>query len=69
VRTVFKTEKRKRVKVWVDEALVKRAKELLGTRTDTETIHEALKRLIEMEECWRLASTSSRGTLHGGTHD
>ncbi len=45
---------RVRKNYWLDTDLLNRAREALGTASETETVNEALKRVVEGEELARL---------------
>ena len=49
---------------WLDSELLSRARELLGTKSETDTVSEALKRVIEGEELVRQLS-KGRGAFPG----
>ena len=49
----------------IDEDLLHQAQRVLGTRTETETVAEALKAVVVDEEAWEaMARTAGRGRGH-----
>ena len=56
----------KRKSFFVDERTLRRAKKLLGTSTDADTIRLSMERIVEMEEFWKFMSESA-GTLPPGS--
>ena len=49
-----------RKKVWVDEYLLDELKDLLGLDGDAESVHEAVTRIIELEETIMLLAEMGR---------
>ncbi|HLB02031.1 MAG TPA: hypothetical protein VJM77_02725 [Nitrospiria bacterium] len=47
---------------FVEPHMIKRAKRLLGLRTDAEVIRESIERVVEMEEFWRFMD-KTKGSL------
>jgi hypothetical protein len=58
--------KLKRKSFLVDPSLLKRAKRVLGVRTEAEVVRLCLERVVEMEEFWRFMD-KSRGTVKPGS--
>ena len=56
----------KRKSFFVDERTLRRAKKLLGTATDADTVRLAMERVVEMEEFWSFMA-KSRGALPPGS--
>lgn len=55
----------KRKNLNVDEEMLRRAQRVLGTRTETETVAEALKAVVVDDEAWEaMARTAGRGRGH-----
>ncbi len=51
---------------FVEPRKIKRAKRLLGLRTDAEVIRESIERVVEMEEFWRFMD-KTKGRLKPGS--
>lgn len=47
---------------YVEPRLLKRAKRLLGLRTEAEVVRMSIERMVEMEEFWRFMD-KTKGTL------
>ena len=45
--------KKKRKNFYLDESVLRKARKILGTRTETEAVEKALERIIFEEEYWR----------------
>jgi hypothetical protein len=56
----------KRKSFFVDERTLRRAKKLLGTDTDADTMRLAMERVVEMEELWAFMA-KTRGSLPPGS--
>jgi len=56
----------KRKSFFVDELALRRAKKMLGARTDAEVVRLSVERMAEMESFWRFM-TKSRRTLTPGS--
>ena len=51
---------------YVEPQLIKRAKRLLGLRTEAEVVRVSVRRVVEMEEFWRLMDKTA-GILKPGS--
>lgn len=51
---------------YVDPRLIKRAKRLLGLRTEAEVVRLSIERMVEMEEFWQFMN-KTKGTLKPGS--
>jgi hypothetical protein len=51
---------------FVDAQAIDRARKVLGTETDAETVRLAVERVVEMEKFWRFM-TGTRGSLKPGS--
>lgn len=51
---------------YVDPRLIKRAKRLLGLRTEAEVVRLSVERMVEMEEFWQFMN-KAKGTLKPGS--
>jgi hypothetical protein len=51
---------------FVDAHAIDRARKVLGTQTDAETVRLAVERVVEMERFWRFM-TGTRGSLKPGS--
>lgn len=50
---------------FVDARAIGRARKLLGTGTDAETVRQAVERVVEMEEFWRFMASTRAGLRPG----
>lgn len=46
-------QKKKRKNFYLDESVLRKARKILGVRTETEAVEKALERIIFEEEYWR----------------
>jgi len=58
----------KRKSFFVDERSLRRAKKVLGVRTEAEVIRLSVDRVLEMEKFWRFMD-KTRATLSPGSVD
>jgi hypothetical protein len=58
----------KRKSFFVDERSIRRAKKVLGVRTDAEVIRLSVERVLEMERFWRFID-KTQGKLPPGSFD
>jgi hypothetical protein len=58
--------KLKRKSFFIDERVFRRAKKLLGVRTDAEVVRLSVERIAEMERFWQFME-KTRGTLPRGS--
>ena len=63
-----KKDKLKRKAFFVDESVLRRAKELLGLSSESEAVRAAVERVVEIEEFWQFMK-DSRGVLEPGSLD
>jgi hypothetical protein len=57
--------KLKRKSFFVDDAILRRAKRVLGVRKDAEAIRLSLERIAEMERFWRFMDDSRKRLAPG----
>ena len=60
-----RANKLKRKSFFVDESALRRARRLLGARTDAEVLRLAIERVVQMEKFWRFMERT-RVTLGRG---
>jgi hypothetical protein len=65
-KTSMKPVRYTRKSFFVDAQAIDRARKVLGTETDAETVRLAVERVVEMEKFWRFM-TGTRGSLKPGS--
>jgi len=62
----MRKKKRTRKSFYVDEQLLRRAKKVLGLRSEGEVVRVSLERVVVMEEFWQFM-TETKGVLGPGS--